>query len=408
MSDQNDRRGTLADVRVVDLSRVLAGPFCTKILGDHGADLIKVEPPMGDETRDWGPPFETDGNGEKISSSYFHGLTRNKRCIALDLSTEVGRSVVFRLLEAVDVVVKNFKVGTLEKWGMGYEDVRSRHFLRLVHCRITGFGTDGPLGGAPGYNAVVQAISGLGSVNGNRASDPLRMRGPIVDLSTGFNTAIGIGMALVERDRSGKGQQIEVTLYDSGMSILFSQATNWLMSGEPPMLTGNQHPNVVPYDLFSTQTKPIFIGVGNNRQFRSALEVLGRPRLADDERFRTNADRNINCESLTKELTAAMKNWKCEELTRRLLEAEVPAGPANGIREVLQHAHTQHRGFVIKLDGYRGVGAPVKFSRTPPAMRTRPPLFAADNRAVLEEEGYSESEIEAMITNNAVVSERTT
>lgn len=295
-------------MRVVDLSRVLAGPFCIQSLGDHGADMIKVEPSMGDKTRDWGPPFGTDGNGEKNFSSYFHGLNRNTRCMALDLSTEDGRSVFFRRLKAADVVVKNFKVGALEKWGMGYEDVLSRHFPRFVHCRITGFGTDGPLGGAPGYVAVVQAICGLGSVNGNRASGPLRMRVPIVDLSTGFNAVIGIGMALVECDRSGKGQQIEVTLYNAGMSMLFPHATNWLMSGKLSILTGNQHPNVVPYDLISTQTKPIFIGVGNNWQFRSALEVLGRPGLADDEGFRTNGDRNINREALTKELTAVMKD----------------------------------------------------------------------------------------------------
>jgi crotonobetainyl-CoA:carnitine CoA-transferase CaiB-like acyl-CoA transferase len=406
MSEGMRSEGALSGIRVVDLSRVLGGPFCTQILGDHGADVIKVEPPMGDETRDWGPPFETGANGETIASSYFHGANRNKRCIALDLSSEQGREVVFRLLETADVVVENFKAGTLEKWGMGYDEVLSQRFPRLIHCRITGFGSDGPLGGFPGYDAVIQAMCGLSSVNGTAEVSPIRMGVPIVDLATGMNAAIGINMTLVERERSGRGQLVEATLYDSGVSMVYPHAANWLMSGKLPALTGNQHPNVVPYDMFSTRTKPIFIGVGNNRQFRNMLEVLGRPELADDPRFRNNGERNTNRDALTEVLTALTRDWQCDELSDKLLAAGIPAGPVNNLGEVLDHEHTRHRGMVVEKDGYRGVGPPVKLSRTAATIRLRPAAFAADNVSVLTEAGYTEAEIETLISAGAVINER--
>ncbi len=408
MSEQTSDAGpgALAGIKVIDLSRVLGGPSCGQILGDHGAEVVKVEPPMGDETRQWGPPFETDADGEHIASSYFHGCNRNKRFTALDLRREDGRQVLLRLLETADVLLENFKAGTMENWGLGYEDVLRERFPKLIHCQITGFGADGPLGAYPGYDAAVQAATGLFSVNGAPESPPTRMGVPVIDLASGLNAVIGITMALVERGRSGLGQKVDITLYDTGVSLLYPHAANWFMSGKLPERTGNAHTNVVPYDLFPTATQPIFLAIGNNGQLRKALEILGKPELADDPRFATNGARAENRAALTEELTALLAGLDGEALNTRFLEAGVPAGPANDLRQVLTHPHTLHRNMVVEKDGYRGVGAPVKLMRTPATVRSRPAAFGVDNRAVLADTGYEEAEIDALIEAGAVVAER--
>ncbi len=398
--------GALAGIRVIDLSRVLGGPYCTQILGDHGADVIKVEPPMGDETREWGPPFEKDESGRPVSSSYFIGVNRNKRSVALDLRTPEARAVVFRLLERADVLIENFKTGTLEKWNMGYEPVLRERFPRLIHCRISGFGADGPYGGYPGYDAVAQAMAGLFSVNGTPASGPIRLGLPAVDMVAGLHAVIGITMALVERARSGQGQFIETTLYDTGVSLLHPHAANWFMSGKLPELIGNAHPNIAPYDLFPTKTRAVFLGIGNDGQFRKAVEILGCPELANDPRFRTNGVRNENRAALTAALTARFAERDGEALCRRLLEAGVPAGMANNVAQVLTDAHTRHRQMVVERDGYRGVGIPIKLARTPGAVGSPPPAFAANAHEVLREAGYADNEIDALVASGAVVLER--
>ena len=398
--------GALSGIRVIDLSRVLGGPFCTQILADHGADVIKVEPPMGDETREWGPPFQTDDEGNRVSSSYFKGANRNKKCIALDLKLPQARDVLLKLLETADVLVENFKVGTLEGWGLGYHDVLQHRFPKLIHCQITGFGSDGPFGGFPGYDAVIQAMSGLNSINGTPDSGPTRIGAPVVDLVTGLNAVIGINMALVERSRSGKGQRVESTLYDTGISLLHPHGANWFMSGKIPERTGNAHPNVVPYDLFETKSRPIFLAVGNNSQFKKAVEVLGRPELGDDPRFANNGDRNINRVALSEILTELLAEQECQDLTSKLLAVGVPAGPANNIEEVLTDEHTLHRKMVVEIDDYKGLGAPVKLDRTPATMRTAPALFAQDNRSVLREAGYSDEEITSLVSTGAVVDKK--
>ena len=406
MSDERQSTGALAGIRVVDLSRVLGGPYCTQILGDHGADVIKVEPPTGDETREFGPPFKTDSDGRTVTSAYYEGINRNKLGIALDLSTTAGREVVFRLLETADVLVENFKIGTLERWGMGYDEVLKRRFPRLIHCRITGFGADGPLGAKPGYDAVAQAMTGLNSVNGTPESGPTRIGVSIVDMVAGLNAAVGIAMALVERARSGRGQFIDLALYDSGISILHPHAAGWFMNGKLPRLTGNAHPYVAPYDQFQTKTRPIFLGVANDRQFRKAAEIFGRPGLAEDPRFKTNGLRSENRQALTEILSPLLAEWECEELTDRLLAAGVAAGPVNTVAEVLTDPHTAHRQMVVEKEGYRGVGPPIKFSRTPASVRLKPPAFAADAREVLALAGYTDEEMDALIESGAVVMER--
>src|SRR5271165_656099 len=272
-----EAEGALAGLKVVDLSRVLGGPFCTQILGDHGADVLKVEPPVGDETRTWGPPFQ-DG-----TAAYFIGVNRNKRGIVLDLTSEEGRMALLGLLEGADVMIENFKTGTLEKWGIGGEALRER-FPRLIHCRISGFGADGPLGGMPGYDAAIQAMSGLMSVNGEPAPEggPTRIGVPVVDLVTGLNACIGILMALHERESSGRGQLVEAALFDCAISLLHPHLANYFLAGTEPKRYGNAHPNVVPYDTFATRTTPLFLAVGNNGQFRKLCEQLGCPELAQD------------------------------------------------------------------------------------------------------------------------------
>jgi len=360
--------GALANIRVIDLSRVLGGPYCTQILGDHGADVIKVEPPGGDETRGWGPPFR-DG-----TASYFHGANRNKRAIALDLTTEPARDMLRALLADADVLVENFKPGTLEKWGFSRASLEEA-FPRLVHCRITGFGADGPLGGLPGYDACAQAMAGLMSVNGAAGGEPTRVGLPVVDMVTGLNAVIGIAFALFERERSGKGQFVDTTLYDCAVSLLHPHAANFFMSGRVPGRTGNAHPNIAPYETLPTGQGDIFLAIGNDRQFAALTRHLGAPHLAQDPDFASNAARLSHRERLRAVLAERLATHEAAALAQALLEAGVPAAAVSDIGAVLAHPHTAHRGMVVERDGYTGLGPPVKLSRTPPTVRRPPPRF---------------------------------
>jgi crotonobetainyl-CoA:carnitine CoA-transferase CaiB-like acyl-CoA transferase len=382
--------GALAGIKVVDLTRVLGGPYCTMILSDHGADVIKIEPPQGDEVRDWGPPFHGD------DASYFIGVNRNKRAIALDISKPAGQAVVLRLLEGADVLIENFKPGSMEKWGLGYEEVLSRRFPGLIHCRISGFGGDGPLGGLPGYDAILQAMTGLMSVNGDQHTGPMRLGTAIVDMGTGLYSAIGILMALHERTASGHGQYLDMTLYDCGMALLHPQAANYFLNGKRPAGTGNPHPNLVPYDKYPTRTCDIFIASGNNGQFRKLCELIGRPELASDPRFANNGERNANRAALTEALAAAFTAEDGNELALRLIRNGVPAGPVLPVDQSTASPHTEHREMVTELDWYKGIGTPIKFSRTKGGTRRPPPKFAEHGTEVLAQHGYSPEEIAAL------------
>jgi len=398
--EQGGGEGALAGIKIIDCTRVLGGPYCTQILADHGAEVIKIEPPQGDEVRDWGPPFK-DG-----LSAYFSGVNRNKRSISLDLTSERGRVVLLQLLAGADILIENYKAGTLESWNIGYETVLSAQFPGLVYCRITGFGADGPLGGLPGYDAAVQAWAGLISINGSEESGAMRLGIPIVDLGTGLYAAFGILAALQERSRSGRGQMVEATLFDCGFALQHPHAANFFMSGDPPRLTGNAHPNISPYDLFSTRGRPLFLAVGNDRQFQRACAILGKPDLAEDERFRHNADRLRHRVALTGEIQALVVDLNGETIATELVEAGVPAGAALGMADVAAHAHTRHRDMVVEKDGYTGTGIPLKMSRTPGTVRSGPPLFGADGRDVLAEAGFSDDEIETLVADGVLVDER--
>lgn len=362
----NLKTGALDGIRVIDLSRVLSGPFCTQILADHGADVIKVEPPSGDETRTWGPPFIGD------TAAYFHGVNRNKRGVSLDLSSDEGRARLLDLLGSADVLVENFKTGTMDRWGLGY-DVLSERFPELIVCCISGFGPDGPLGGYPGYDAAVQAMSGLMSINGDAGGDPTRIGVPIVDMVTGLNASIGVLLALQERGQSGRGQLVNLSLYDCALSLLHPHATNFFASGALPQRTGNAHPNIAPYDIFPTSNVPLFLAVGNNKQFSVLCEVLGAGDVVSDPRFNSNQARSVNRIELRSRLVGLMKELDGEALAARLMDAGVPCSTVNTVEQSLGHRHTDHTNMVVEIDDYVGVASPIKLARTPPTYRRRPP-----------------------------------
>jgi formyl-CoA transferase len=364
------------------------------ILSDHGAEVIKVEPPQGDEVRDWGPPFRTQPDGSR-DASYFLGVNRNKRAIGLDIATPAGREVLWRLLAEADVLVENFKPGSMEKWDLGYADLEQK-LPRLIHCRVSGFGADGPLGGLPGYDAILQAMVGLMSINGERVTGPLRIGAPVVDMVTGLYSVIGILMAVHERARSGRGQFLDMTLHDCGMALLHPHAANYFLSGKRPMPLGNPHPNIAPYSKFATATGDIFLCIGNDGQFRRLCQELSRPELALDPRFTTNADRIAHLVELTDALNAALADQDGAPLAERLLRAGLPAGPVLPIDLATAAPHTAAREMVVERDGVRTLGTPIKLSRTPGGPRTGPPRFAQHTREILGELGYDDADIDRL------------
>jgi crotonobetainyl-CoA:carnitine CoA-transferase CaiB-like acyl-CoA transferase len=366
--NQTPTQGALAGIKVIDLSRVLGGPYCTQILADHGASVLKIEPPQGDETRGWGPPFQ-----EGVAS-YFLGLNRNKTGRTMDLHDAAQRQELLALLADADVLVENFKTGSMEKWGIGFDTLHTL-FPRLVHCRVSGYGADGPLGGLAGYDAAIQALSGIMSVNGEASGDPLRVGLPVVDIVTGLNAALGIMFALHERRTSGLGQFVESALYDNGLSLLHPHTANHLLDGREPQRTGNAHPNIYPYDTFATGTEPIFLAVGNDRQFAALCTTIGADKVLTDPRFGHNAARSQHRTALKQSLEAYLKNFECAALSQQLAQGGVPCAPIQSVPQALAHPHTAHRGMVVRMDDYAGVASPIKLSRTPATYRLKPPAF---------------------------------
>lgn len=387
---------SLQGLKVIDLSRVLGGPLCAQILGDHGADVIKVEGPAGDETRTWGPPFK---NGQ---ASYFAGINRNKQTICVDLATPQGQAVILRLLEDADVLIENFKTGTLERWGMGYHEVLAKRFPRLIHCRITGFGDTGPLGGLAGYDAAVQALSGLMSINGEPAGQPTRLGVPIVDVTTGLNATIGILLALAERSRSGIGQQVESTLYDCALASLYPHSINTLFTGRPPQRSGNGHPNIAPYDTYATGTEPIFLAVGNNGQFERMCKAVDRTDLPLDPRFATNAERAAHRFELKQALESAFGSHEAQALFTRFTAVGVPCGIIHDVVEALAHPHTAHRGMVAEIGDHRSIASPIKLSRTPASYRSTPQEIGESTVDVLRRSGLPQADIASLLSSGAI------
>ena len=374
-AEPDARCGALAGIKVIDLSRVLGGPYCTQILGDHGADVIKVEPPQGDETRGWGPPFAGD------TSAYFQAINRNKRGIVLDLAGS-DREILLALLAGADVLVENFKPGAMDRWGLPREEL-ARRFPRLVHCRVSGFGEDGPLGALPGYDAAIQAASGLMSINGETGGDALRLGVPVVDMVSGLNAAIGVLLALIEREHSGKGQFVDIALYDCGLSILHPHSANFLASGRIPGRSGNAHPNIAPYDKFATATGEIFLAIGNDGQFAKFCALLDAEALANDPRYVGNARRCENRTALHADIEALLAGREAGPLAELLIHNGVPCGPVLNVAQAFDHPHTAHRGMMVRRAGYSAVASPVKLGRTPATLRRMPPRFGEHDDEVV-------------------------
>jgi crotonobetainyl-CoA:carnitine CoA-transferase CaiB-like acyl-CoA transferase len=390
--------GAMTGLKVVDLSRVLAGPLCTQMLADHGADVVKVEPPAGDETRGLGPPFDTAGQ-----AAYFGALNRGKRAMALDLSRPEGRDVLDALLKDADVLVENFLPGTMERWGLGYEERLRARFPRLIYCAISGFGADGPLGGLPGYDAVLQAMCGLMSINGSDESGATRVGVPIVDYVTGYNAFSGVLLALAARERTGAGQRVEATLFDTALALLVPHAANWICSGNVPRRLGSAHPNIAPYDKFAAADGEIFLGILNDNQFRRFCQKIGRADLLDDPRFRTNADRLSHAAALREELQRALAVHRSDDLCRELMRAGVPAGAVNTVPQAFAQSHVAHRNMLVESDGHRAPGVPVKLAQTPGSARRRPPRFGEHSREILAGAGFDDAAIDRLVEAGIVL-----
>jgi len=373
---KKSKAGALAGLRVVDMSRILAGPLCTQVLADHGADVIKVEAPGGDDTRAWGPPFQgTD-------AAYFLSVNRGKKSVVIDLRTDTGVLKLLDLLQGADVLVENLRPGTFSRWGIGDRESIRRRFPTLIHCHISGFGDTGPLGGKPGYDAALQAMVGLMSVNGTADGPATRIGVPAVDMVTGYNAAIGILMALLERHRSGTGQNVDISLFESGLALMHPHLGNYLQSGEPPARSGNAHPNIVPYDSFGTASGPVFLAVGNDAQFARLCRHLGLDDLIEDLRFATNSDRCKNRAELTEILGGQLGQHHAGPLAEELSEIGVTCVPVLSLPEALEHPHTAHCGTIIDVDGVPGCASPIRLSRTPASYDRPPPKLDEHGREV--------------------------
>ncbi|CAN7471970.1 MULTISPECIES: CaiB/BaiF CoA transferase family protein [unclassified Acidovorax] len=377
----------LHGLRVVDLTRVLAGPLCTQMLADNGAQVVKIEPPGGDETRHLGPPYDDSGH-----SAYFAALNRGKKAISLDLSQPAAQEVLHRLLQDADVLVENFLPGTMEKWGLGYEAALAARYPRLIYCAISGFGRDGPLGGLPGYDAVLQAQCGLMSINGESATGATRMGIPIVDHLTGYVALTGILMAVCSRQQSGAGQRVEATLYDTALSLLLPHASNWFASRKAPGLLGSAHPNIAPYDKFRARDGHVFIGILNDGQFRRFSQHIGRPGLPDDARFHANADRIAHRQALKDIIESAIAAHDCEPLCEALMRVGVPAGVVNDVPQALAQAHCAHRQMVIRQGTFTALRGPARLYGTPAVPGAPPPVFSQHADEVLADLGFNEAQ----------------
>jgi crotonobetainyl-CoA:carnitine CoA-transferase CaiB-like acyl-CoA transferase len=359
-----------AGLRVLELARVLAGPWIGQTLADLGAEVIKVESPEGDETRRWGPPFLTNADGSAADAAYFHSCNRGKESLVLDFRKAQDRERVIELARDADVLIENFKVGGLVKYGLDYASL-ARINPRLVYCSISGFGQHGRYADRPGYDFVAQAMSGLMDITGEPGRPPQKVGVAVADIITGLYGLIGIQAALAERTRSGRGQQVDVALLDSTMGILANQTMNHLIGNLTPTRMGNAHPNIVPYQEFRTADGFIVIAVGNDPQFRCLCEALGYASLADDPRFTSNEARVRNRSALERILTPLIAALKRADALARLEAARVPSGPINTVAEALADPNTRERGMVIEspVEGYGvaslpGLATPIRFSRS--------------------------------------------
>lgn len=381
----------LNGVRVLDLSRILAGPSATQLLGDLGADVVKVEKPgEGDDTRKWGPPYIKDSEGRPTGeSAYYLSANRNKRSIALDIATDAGREALHQLLSQADVLVENYKVGGLAQYGLDYAQLRHR-YPRLVYCSITGFGQTGPYAKRAGYDFLIQGMGGIMSLTGEPEGTPMKVGVGIADVMTGMYAAVGILAALRHRDLTGMGQHIDISLLDSQIAWLVNAGTNYLAAQEPPTRLGNGHPNIVPYQVFDAADGPMILAVGNDAQFRRFCEVAGLDGLAQDERYASNAARVAHRDELCGRIQEALGQRPRTTWLEQLEAVGVPCGPVNDLRDVFNDPHVQARGAHLRMPCAWAQGGelnllanPLKLSATPVTYRMPPPRLDEHAQQIL-------------------------
>lgn len=392
----------LAGIKVLDLSRVLAGPSCTQHLADLGAEVIKIErPEVGDETRTWAPPSFADG-----TSAYFAGVNRNKRSVTVDLSTPEGQDLIKQMIIEADVLMENYKVGGLQKYGLDYPQVQALN-PRLIYCSLTGFGQTGPDAKRPGYDYIIQGMSGLMSITGPSEGLPFKVGVAVVDLFTGLQATVGIQAALIERARSGLGQWIDVSLLDCAVNMLANVGMNYLATGDVPPRLGNAHPNIVPYQVFETgQDQHLILACGNNQQFAAVAEALGHPEWASDSRFMTNPDRVAHREALIGLMVPCFMDKSRDEWLNLLEAANVPCGPINNIAEAFAMPQVQARAMSVSLSeserAMQLIGNPLKLSRTPVQYQSLPPKLGQHTEEVLKEMGISD-ELIVQLKNKKII-----
>lgn len=365
----NLANGALTGLKVIDASRVLGGPVCGQMLGDHGAEVLKIEAPAGDDTRSWKPPMLGP------VSAYFSGANRNKMLEVLDFNLREDFERFTELLRDADVLIENFRPDSARKWGLTREWTQALN-PRLIHCRVSGFGEQGPMAGLPAYDTAMQALCGLMSVNGTAETGPMRVGLPVVDMTTGLNAMIGILLALQARHITGQGQLVETTLFANAVALLHPHTSNYFGNGAVPQLTGNAHPNIYPYDAFATRNGSIYLAIGNDRQFRTFCEHLGQAALAERPEFATNPQRSTHRAELRDWLEPLLAREDAAELAQALVQQGVPCAPVQNVAQVLESEQARASGALVALDnGYKGIASPIRLSATPATYRLAPPPF---------------------------------
>ncbi|WP_037310350.1 CaiB/BaiF CoA transferase family protein [Ruegeria halocynthiae] len=384
--------GPLKGVKILDLSRILAGPTCTQLLGDLGASVIKIENPAtgGDDTRQWGPPYVEDAQGNRSDlSAYFMSANRNKKSVAIDIATPEGQAEIKRLAAHADILVENFKPGGLAKYGLDYATL-SQDLPGLVYCSISGYGQTGPNAPKPGYDLMAQGYGGVMSLTGDPKGAPMKVGVGIADVMCGMYASVGILAALRHRDQTGEGQQIDLALVDAQVAWLINEGVNYLTSGTAPQRRGNGHPNIVPYDVYETANGHVILAVGNDTQFQRFCDFIDRPDLADDPRFATNPARLEHRDALNAVLRPAVESFETETVIAELEARKVPVGPVQTLDQVFATDQVAARQMQVAMQAQPGevqlIGNPLKLSRTPVTYRTAPPVFGADTQAVLNAE----------------------